>query len=99
MHMFCFQCQETSEGRGCTFGGHCGKSEEVANYQDLLIYSLKGLAEVASKSPSSAAVEREVPDLVYESLFMTITNTNFDQDRIASMIERALSAKRTLLNE
>ncbi len=99
MHMYCFQCQETSEGRGCTFGGHCGKSEEVANYQDLLIYTLKGLAEVAGECPNSSAVRREVPDLVYESLFMTITNTNFDQDRIAAMIDRALSTKRALLNE
>ena len=99
MHMFCFQCQETSEGRGCTFGGHCGKSEEVANYQDLLIYTLKGLAEVAGECPNSSAVRREVPDLVYESLFMTITNTNFDQDRITAMIDRALTTKRALLNE
>jgi hydroxylamine reductase len=99
MHMFCFQCQETSEGRGCTFGGHCGKSEEVANYQDLLIYTLKGLAEAAGEFPSSRAVEREIPELVYESLFMTITNTNFDQARIAAMIERVLRAKRTLLND
>ena len=57
MHMFCYQCQETSEGRGCTFGGHCGKSEEVANYQDLLIYTLKGLGEVAVESIEQRAVE------------------------------------------
>jgi hydroxylamine reductase len=99
MHMFCFQCQETSEGRGCTFGGHCGKSEEVANYQDLLIYTLKGLGEVASESAVGDDVAREIADLTYESLFVTITNTNFDLDRIVEMIEKVLSAKRALSNE
>lgn len=106
MHMFCFQCQETSEGRGCTFGGHCGKSEEVANFQDLLIYVLKGLAEVAVRAADSAgvrdsdgtvALDREIPELAYEALFMTITNTNFDQDRITDTIEKLLAAKRRLL--
>jgi len=47
MHMFCFQCQETSEGRGCTLGGHCGKNEETASFQDLLIFVLKGIGVVA----------------------------------------------------
>jgi hydroxylamine reductase len=94
MHMFCFQCQETSEGRGCTFGGHCGKSEEVANYQDLLLFTLKGLAEVTSQCETEDIQLRAVADLAYESLFMTITNTNFDQERIATMIEQLLLAKR-----
>jgi hydroxylamine reductase len=97
MHMFCFQCQETSEGRGCTFGGHCGKSEEVANYQDLLLYTLKGLAEVATKGECVDAQVQEVADLAYESLFMTITNTNFDQERINAMTEKLLVKKRELL--
>jgi len=103
MHMFCFQCQETSEGRGCAFGGHCGKSEEVANYQDLLIYGLKGLAEVANAvlvpdaTHDLPALEREVAELVYEMLFMTITNTNFDQVRFADAVERVLAAKHELL--
>jgi hydroxylamine reductase len=97
MHMFCFQCQETSEGRGCTFGGHCGKSEEVANFQDLLIYALKGIADVATHCSDTGAREHAIPELVYESLFMTITNTNFDQERIADAIEKLLTAKRELL--
>jgi hydroxylamine reductase len=100
MHMFCFQCQETSEGRGCTFGGHCGKSEEVANYQDLLVYALKGLGEVACQVEAGGGkVGREVADLAYESLFVTITNTNFDLDRIVEMIEKVLATKRALSND
>ena len=56
MHMFCFQCQETSEGRGCTSGGVCGKSEETANFQDLLIHTLKGLALVQRAALRPAGV-------------------------------------------
>jgi hydroxylamine reductase len=98
--MFCFQCQETSGGRGCTFGGHCGKSEETANYQDLLIHVLKGTGVVAERL-RRAGVEpaRELGELVYEALFQTITNTNFDTDRIMETTERVLGAKRSLLSD
>jgi hydroxylamine reductase len=100
MHMFCFQCQETSGGRGCTFGGHCGKNEETANYQDLLIHVLKGTG-VAAERLRGAGVEpsRELGELVYEALFQTITNTNFDTDRITRTTERVLEQKRCLLSE
>lgn len=98
MHMFCFQCQETSEGRGCTFGGHCGKSEETANLQDLLIYVLKGLGTVASrKLAAGQSIAQGLGELTYEALFTTITNTNFDPDRVIGLIERVLIAKRRLL--
>jgi len=100
MHMFCFQCQETSSGRGCTFGGHCGKSEETANFQDLLIFVLKGIG-VAAERLSQAGVEPSKPlgEFLFESLFMTITNTNFDTERFADRIEQALAWKRPLLEE
>jgi hydroxylamine reductase len=63
--MFCFQCQETSEGRGCTFGGHCGKSEETANFQDLVIYTLKGIGVVASELAwAGRPTTRELGELV-----------------------------------
>jgi hydroxylamine reductase len=98
MHMFCFQCQETSAGRGCTFGGHCGKSEETANFQDLLIFVLKGLGVVAERL-RHVGVEpsQELGEFLFESLFMTITNTNFDTDRFADRIEAGLDRKRQLL--
>jgi len=100
MHMFCFQCQETSAGRGCTFGGHCGKSEETANFQDLLIFVIKGIGVVAERL-RIAGVEpsQEFGEFLYESLFMTITNTNFDTDRFVDAVERALDVKRPLLAE
>jgi hydroxylamine reductase len=98
--MFCFQCQETSEGRGCTFGGHCGKSEETANYQDLLIFVLKGIGVVADRLAAAGGVpSQDLGDFVYESLFMTVTNTNFDTARFVERIERALEWKRGLLAE
>ncbi len=100
MHMFCFQCQETSGGRGCTFGGHCGKSEETANYQDLLIYALKGLGTVADRILNEGqSISRELGELVFEGLYTTITNTNFDVERIVQLVDRVLGAKRTLLGE
>ncbi len=98
MHMFCFQCQETSAGRGCTFGGHCGKSEETANFQDLLIFVLKGIGVVAERlERASVPPSQELGEFLYESLFMTITNTNFDTDRIAERVRRALELKRPLV--
>jgi hydroxylamine reductase len=100
MHMFCFQCQETSAGRGCTFGGHCGKNEETANFQDLLIFVLKGIALVAERlRAASVPPSKELGEFLYESLFMTITNTNFDTDRIGDAVARGLEFKRALLVE
>jgi len=95
MHMFCFQCQETSERRGCTSGGVCGKSEETANYQDLLIYVLKGLGLAAR----TAKVDGEITGFVFEALYATITNTNFDLDRIIAYIQRGVDLKRRLLEQ
>jgi hydroxylamine reductase len=100
MHMFCFQCQETSDQRGCTFGGHCGKSEETANYQDLLIYTLKGVGVVADRILTEGRpISRELGELVFEALFVTVTNTNFDAERIIEVIDRLMYAKRALLGE
>ena len=97
MHMFCFQCQETSEGRGCTFGGHCGKTEETANFQDLLIFSLKGLGLLAERLiEAGETIPENIGGLVFGTLFATVTNTNFDADRIVTLIDYVLEAKRDL---
>ena len=69
MGMFCFQCQETAKGTGCEVRGVCGKTEEVAKLQDLLIYTLKGIADVVRKG--NVETTREVNDDVLNSLFMT----------------------------
>jgi hydroxylamine reductase len=97
MHMFCYQCQETGEGKGCTHTGECGKSEEVANLQDLLIYALKGIGILSDALCSGgAAIDRKIGMFVCNALFMTVTNTNFDPDRLHSAIARALAIKREI---
>lgn len=97
MHMFCFQCQETGEGRACTHGGACGKSEEVANLQDLLIYVLKGIGILNDALASAGEpVDRKVGTFVCGALFTTVTNVNFDPDRLHAQIAEALAIKREI---
>jgi len=85
MSMFCYQCQEACKGTGCTVAGMCGKKEDTAQLQDLLIYALKGFAVVVE----AAGLEKEscVGRLIAESLFVTITNANFDNDAITAKIK------------
>jgi hydroxylamine reductase len=91
--MFCYQCQETAGNRGCTIRGVCGKSEEVAKLQDLLIHTLKGLSEVVVKSGRDAASLGSVNHELINSLFMTITNCNFDDDAIEAQIARMIGLR------
>ncbi|PWM45322.1 MAG: hydroxylamine reductase [Clostridiales bacterium] len=93
MSMFCYQCQETAGGKGCTIGGVCGKSEEVAKLQDLLIYSLKGLSEIIVKGKVDINFTDNINYEVLNSLFMTITNANFDADAIENQIIKMLSLR------
>lgn len=96
--MFCYQCQETAGGKGCTISGVCGKKPEVAAMQDLLIYVTKGLSAVATRlREDNKAVDKEINHLVTMNLFATITNANFDRDALRRMSEKTLSAKAELL--
>lgn len=98
--MFCYQCQEAVGCIGCTKGGVCGKKPETAGLQDLLIYTLKGLSQVLTEvRKKGAKLSADLNHLVTESLFMTITNVNFDDEKLTSAIERVLEAKRNLLKE
>lgn len=83
MNMFCYQCQETFKNSGCTNKGVCGKTHEVANLQDFLIWISKGLSEIATKSEKE---NKEVIDRVILNLFTTITNANFDDKQIRERI-------------
>jgi hydroxylamine reductase len=91
--MFCYQCQETAGGKGCTIRGVCGKSEEVAKLQDLLIYSLKGVAEVVVKGKLDVKELGEANFGTLTGLFMTITNANFDDEAIESHIIKTLAVR------
>jgi hydroxylamine reductase len=88
--MFCNQCQETARGTGCDIRGVCGKTEEVANLQDLLIYTLKGIAQIVVASKIDVNAIPEVNHQVLSGLFMTITNANFDVAAIEKQIVSAL---------
>jgi hydroxylamine reductase len=92
--MFCYQCQETCKNAGCTINGMCGKKGETANFMDLLIYALKGVA--LTVEASGEPVSLEVGRFITQAFFTTITNANFDNDRITANIKRALSIRDSL---
>lgn len=94
--MFCFQCQETAGNKGCTKVGVCGKNENTANSQDLLIYVTKGLSEVVSKI---GEVDSKYYDLISNNMFVTITNANFDEEDILDKVEETIKAKDKLIKE
>ncbi|AEY66056.1 hydroxylamine reductase [Clostridium sp. BNL1100] len=96
MGMFCYQCQETGRNKGCEFGGVCGKSEDLADLQDLLIYTLKGISEIIIKGKLDIKNLYYVNREVVKSLFMTITNANFDDDIIITKINQMLSIRNEL---
>ncbi|HZK21184.1 MAG TPA: hydroxylamine reductase, partial [Oscillospiraceae bacterium] len=98
MSMFCFQCQETAAGKGCAVRGVCGKTDDIARLQDLLIYSLKGLSEVVVKGKLDAKDLGDVNYKVLSGLFMTITNANFDGKAITKAIKEILEARDALKN-
>ena len=74
--MFCFQCQETAKNTGCTIKGMCGKPEETANLQDLLLFVLRGMAVYGDKLQELGKPDRANDDFVLQGLFPTITNAN-----------------------
>jgi hydroxylamine reductase len=90
MSMFCYQCQETAKNTGCTIKGVCGKTEEVANMQDLLVYVCKGLSYVAIEARKQGIDTNEESKFITSALFMTITNANFDNDSIIGAINECL---------
>src|SRR5574344_1010268 len=92
--MFCFQCQETAQGKGCTIKGVCGKTADVANLQYLLIFLLKGISHKTVKMRESGKdVPVAVNRFIIESLFMTITNANFDKERFVERIKEAIALR------
>ena len=96
MSMFCYQCQETAKGTGCEIRGVCGKTEEVAKLQDLLIYTLKGISEIVVKGKADVAGLGPINHEVLSSLFMTITNANFDAAAFEVEIKKMLALRNEL---
>lgn len=93
MSMYCFQCQETAKNQGCTVRGVCGKTEETANLQDLLIYVLRGISIYGEKAKQAGELDKKEGMFIAQSLFLTITNANFDNNRIIAQIKEGLKIR------
>ena len=94
--MFCYQCQETAKGTGCTVRGVCGKTSDVANLQDLLLFVLKGIAHYRVQLRALDAVDHSADRFILDGLFMTITNANFDKQRFVEKIKEAIKLREQL---
>ncbi|NRT35590.1 hydroxylamine reductase [Clostridium beijerinckii] len=95
--MFCYQCEQTAGGKGCTKIGVCGKTPEIAAMQDLLIYQLKGISVYANELLSqSEKVDTSVASFVEDSLFMTLTNVNFDPKSHLIQLKKSQEIKESL---
>jgi hydroxylamine reductase len=89
MSMFCYQCEQTAKG-GCSVVGICGKQPDVATLQDLLVYSLKGIAFWADMARENGTKNQEIDRFVIDGLFATVTNVDFDADEIAKLVVEAV---------
>ena len=89
MNMFCYQCEQTAKGTGCTAQGVCGKGPETAALQDLLVHAAKGVAQFAHRARELGVQDRKIDTFLLEALFATVTNVNFDPDRVAEMVRQA----------
>ncbi len=87
--MFCYQCEQTAKGQGCTIAGVCGKTAEVANLQDLLVYKLRELSHVALQAKNAGLMDEKIAVFTAEALFATLTNVNFDPKDIIEYIKKA----------
>ncbi len=96
--MFCYQCEQTAEGKGCSKLGICGKSAEVAALQDLLIYAVKGLSLYALEGRKVNINDASINRFVNKAIFSTLTNVNFDPDRFKSLIEKTVQHREELRN-
>lgn len=97
--MFCYQCQEAAKGIGCTIAGVCGKKDSTANLQDLLIYVSKGVSLFAGIARENSVTISKADKFVFEALFTTITNANFDDSKIISKIKEGIQVRNELKQE
>ena len=96
--MFCYQCQETLNNKGCTKAGVCGKKADVASVQDLLVYTTKLLCDVLNNlRGENYTIDKKYNHMVTYNMFITITNANFDLDMILDQVVKTIEAKDELL--
>jgi len=94
--MFCYQCEQTAKGTGCIVRGVCGKSPEVAALQDLLLYSLMGLSQVAVEGRKVGISDNEINVFTVKAAFSTLTNVDFDPDRFMDLIRHSVTLREKL---
>jgi len=97
MSMFCYQCEQTAKGTGCTVKGVCGKEPETASLQDMVIHVAKCLGKCAHRLRQFGIVDREADVFIIEALFSTVTNVNFDDDRLEQIIRDAVPVGERLI--
>jgi len=91
--MFCYQCEQTSQGQGCQVIGVCGKDETSAALQDLLLIAVKGISMYAHRARQFGVSDAEIDAFTIEAVFATLTNVNFDPERLVELIHRAVEVR------
>src|SRR5580704_15473602 len=92
--MFCYQCEQTSKGEGCQAIGVCGKDESTATLQDLLIHTIKGISMYAHRARQHGAADPEIDAFTIQAIFATLTNVNFDPERLVDLIQQAIATRK-----
>jgi len=98
MSMFCYQCQEAAKGTGCTVAGVCGKKSNVANMQDLLMFVMKGISIYSTAAREKGVEDAEVNKFIFDGLFATITNANFDREVFIDRVKKGLELRESIKN-
>jgi len=91
MSMFCYQCEQTAMGTGCTIRGVCGKDEKTAALQDLVVYAVKKISQYAHKARNLGKKDQDIDRFILTALFTTVTNVNFDPERVKDVALKALA--------
>ena len=91
--MYCYQCEQTAKGTGCTVVGVCGKDPKTAALQDLLVYTAEGVSMYAHRARTFGKDDRDADVFVIEALFSTVTNVNFDAERVAGLIRAGVGIR------
>ncbi len=94
--MFCYQCEQTAQGKGCTVFGVCGKTPEVSALQDLLIYMLRGISQLSIEAQKVVIKDEQLDPFICEAAFATLTNVSFDADAIIAYIDKATKLRDNL---
>ncbi|MDL2283000.1 hydroxylamine reductase, partial [Odoribacter sp. OttesenSCG-928-G04] len=97
MSMFCFQCQETAKGTGCTIKGVCGKEPQTAGLMDLLLYVTRGMAIANRALREKGGADIDASRQILDALFCTITNANFDDEALKEKIDKAFATRNRLI--